>query len=170
MALVNGTPAGEEIWGKAGEDTKLDAKQGDDHLIGSNGNDLLIGGQGDDVLFGGLGKDTFEFGKNANDGDVDYIDDFKFETGGGGDLLKFQNGVKIVGYEATLDGPQNVRGIDLHNDAKAFDVMLTLQWEDKGQIFTQSVYLIDALKNTSWQEDQFLQYLENTGALDLQAA
>ncbi|MEL6439418.1 MAG: hypothetical protein AAFQ80_09220, partial [Cyanobacteria bacterium J06621_8] len=51
----------------------VDAKAGNDTLIGGAGSDTLIGGTGIDELFGGEGSDTFVFG---NGNGTDRIEDF----------------------------------------------------------------------------------------------
>ncbi len=169
--LVPGaTAGGDAIWGIAGTNSKLEGKAGNDQLIGSNGDDLILGGHGSDVLFGGAGEDTFVFDKFAKAGDVDFVDDFKF----GVDSLKFGEGVTILGASASLKGAGiDFNGIDLHNDAKAYDLKLTLQIVDGDKTFTQEVYLVDALKNAGWHADDFEAYLKgiNHGeAVDIQFA
>ena len=57
---------------------------GNDELYGGNGNDILEGGVGNDGLNGGAGDDTYIF--RSGDGS-DTINN----TGGGNDLLKFEN-------------------------------------------------------------------------------
>ena len=144
----------------AGGDTKYDPKQGNDVVIGSTGNDLLIGGQGSDYLFGGAGKDVFEFTKAAFAGDHDYIDDFKLDLG---DTLKIWNGATIVGAEAAFLSEQTMNGQSLHNDAKVYDLTLTLQVNDGDKMFTYEVTLMDVIKNKTFSADQFEAYLETLG-------
>ncbi|WUR14695.1 calcium-binding protein [[Empedobacter] haloabium] len=52
---INGTPAGDNLAGGAGNDT----------LYGQAGNDTLDGGAGNDALYGGDGSDVYRFGKGA---------------------------------------------------------------------------------------------------------
>jgi Ca2+-binding RTX toxin-like protein len=158
MATVTGTGAGEQLWGVAGQNTKIEGKAGDDNLIGSTGNDTLLGGHGSDVMFGGAGKDTFVFDKFAAEGDVDYVTDFQLGT----DMLQFGPGVTITKLEIA-DAGQSFNGISLHNSAKDLDVKLTLQIVDGTKTITQEVYLVDALKNSGWHLAQFEEYLASIG-------
>jgi serralysin len=73
------------IDGGAGDD-RIEAGNGNDVLLGGAGADTLLGGNGDDVLNGGAGQDRltggsgadiFVFAKDAVDGLIDTIVDFK---------------------------------------------------------------------------------------------
>lgn len=162
--LVVGTNSGETLTAPsgAGENTKYDAKGGNDVVIGSTGNDLIIGGSGSDYLFGGAGKDTFEFGKAAFAGDTDYVIDFALNV----DALKFSNdggGTKIVGANAVFFEGTEFNGRTLANDSKVYDLVLTLETTDKGQTFQYTVTLMDVIKNQTFSADQFEAYLASIG-------
>jgi Ca2+-binding RTX toxin-like protein len=140
------------------QNAKIDGKDGDDYLIGKSGDDLLIGGKGSDVMMGGRGADTFAFTKFANEGDVDYVTDFKREDG---DKLSFSGDVKVTKASYVDGGIQEFNGVDLFNDSKALDVVLTIQITDGGKVFEQQIYLVDALKNTTWDLAAFNKYLDD---------
>jgi hypothetical protein len=44
--------------GEAGADRIVEARFGDDHIVGGPGNDLLVARRGNDTVFGGTGNDT----------------------------------------------------------------------------------------------------------------
>jgi Ca2+-binding RTX toxin-like protein len=142
------------------QDAKIDGKDGNDYLIGKAGDDLLIGGKGSDVMHGGRGADTFAFSKFAAEGDVDYVTDFKREEG---DELSFTSDVKITSASYVKGTIQEFNGVDLFNDAKALDVVLTIEITDGTKVFEQQIYLVDALKNTTWDLASFEDYLEGLG-------
>jgi Ca2+-binding RTX toxin-like protein len=160
MDTVTGTSGGDAaLWGIQNDDTKIEGKLGNDHIIGSNGNDLILGHQGSDVLFGGLGRDTFAFTKFASSGDADYVIDFEV----GRDELAFGAGVTITAAKIVNAGA-TFNGVGLSNDAKVLDLQLTLHIVDGGKVFDQTVTLVDSLKNTGWHADQVEAYLSNFGA------
>ncbi len=72
--MLDGGAGNDTLDGNAGNDT-INGGSGDDRLYGGRGDDMLTGGAGSDVLLGGGGYDTFKFG--ANDGRVNYINDFQ---------------------------------------------------------------------------------------------
>lgn len=144
----------------AGGDTKYDSKRGDDVIIGSTGNDLLIGGQGSDYLFGGAGADVFEFSKFATVGDHDYITDFNLALG---DTLKIWNGATIIDATAAFLPEQSMNGRSLFNDARVYDLTLTLQVNDGAKSFTYEVTLMDVIKNQTFSADQYESYLSSLG-------
>ncbi len=61
MAVVNGTAAGDQLFGGTGNDT-ISGLGGDDYLYGQAGDDTLQGGDGNDLLFGDNGNDTLDGG------------------------------------------------------------------------------------------------------------
>jgi Ca2+-binding RTX toxin-like protein len=44
--------------GEAGAERIVEARFGDDHIVGGPGNDLLVARRGNDTVFGGTGNDT----------------------------------------------------------------------------------------------------------------
>ena len=66
MADINGTVGNDRLVGFATDD-KIDAKEGNDTLVGGGGNDELLGGEGNDI---------YEFNANQNNGS-DVIQDDK---------------------------------------------------------------------------------------------
>ncbi len=96
------------------EDNVLDARAGNDTIIGAGGDDTLIGGEGNDSLFGGLGADTYVF--NVGDGRDTILD----------------GGVGSLGDKVVLHGilPSEVTVIVAADDAD--DVKLT--FADGGSI------------------------------------
>lgn len=166
MEVSQGTNAGETLNHVGNDDTKFDAKAGDDYLKGGSGDDLFIGGAGKDVMYGGRGSDTFQFSKFAKAGDVDYILDFELGT----DNLSFLAGTTITGISygdagasATLNQDGSVV-VGLSNDSKVLDLKLTIHVVDGNKVFDQEVWLVDAVKNTNWHEDQWVNYLISKGA------
>jgi hypothetical protein len=165
---TNGADA--ELRASNTQNAKIDAKDGNDYLIGKSGDDLLLGGKGSDVMHGGRGADTFAFTKFANEGDVDYITDFKREEN---DSLSFSSNVKIKSAIYQDGDTQEFNGVELYNDAKTKDVVLTIEITDGGKVFEQQIYLVDALKNTTWDLAAFEDYLAGlgyTGGIDAAAA
>jgi hypothetical protein len=67
--VLRGTPAGEEICGRAGDDV-IEGLEGADRLDGGWGRDTIVGGAGRDRLVGGRGNDTI----HARDGERDTIE------------------------------------------------------------------------------------------------
>ncbi|MBI4194886.1 MAG: hypothetical protein HY526_07395 [Betaproteobacteria bacterium] len=121
----------------------IDAKGGNDSIVGSEGNDILIGGDNDDTLIGGDGDDRLFGNAGADslvggDGD-DYLDggtganilvgdagddllifrDQNTTENGGGDfdILKFDTGINFNATTANLAGITNIEMVDLENSA-----------------------------------------------------
>jgi Ca2+-binding RTX toxin-like protein len=86
MAVVNGTSAGEQLFGGAGNDT-VSGLGGDDFLYGQAGDDTLQGGEGNDVLSGDLGNDSLD-------------------GGAGDDILQGDDGSDILNGGASYDTVQ----------------------------------------------------------------
>ena len=84
--VLNGYDGVDQLLGRAGNDT-LNGGNGNDELYGEEGNDILIGGAGNDYLDGGVGSDTYRFGRGAgqdtiyqNDGAVGKVDAIQFDS------------------------------------------------------------------------------------------
>src|SRR6185503_8417032 len=60
MAVINGTPAADNLVGTAGNDT-IKGAAGNDTIDGGTGNDLVIGGLGNDSIQLGDGDDVFQW-------------------------------------------------------------------------------------------------------------
>jgi Ca2+-binding RTX toxin-like protein len=90
--VINGSSAGDELWGSPSADT-INGLAGNDDLFGNDGNDFLIGGAGNDYLNGGQGTDTAVFSGNF----ADYI--ISFDSGVGTFVLRD----KVNGREGTDD-------------------------------------------------------------------
>lgn len=65
-ATIDGSAADEHLRGTSKSDT-IDARGGDDVVLGGAGGDDLRGGSGDDRIRGGGGDDTINGGPGAND-------------------------------------------------------------------------------------------------------
>ncbi|SFB51057.1 Hemolysin-type calcium-binding repeat-containing protein [Rhizobium sp. NFR07] len=170
MIEQTGTNGADVLVAEAGVN-KLVGKGGNDILIGRNGqNDLLIGGAGSDLLIGGRGADTFQFGKEANNNDVDVIRDFKFENmnDANSDKLSFRffegNNFKITSVTADPDAAGNsFNGFEFSkNSEKMFDLKISISFEDgaRGTIH-QDIVIVDALKNKGWHADAWTDYLSS---------
>lgn len=87
MAL-EGTAESEVLIGYESSGDIINAREGDDRLLGGAGADTLNGGQGSDELNGGLGNDTYLFG--VGDG-ADRIIDIAGES----NVLRFLEGITV---------------------------------------------------------------------------
>lgn len=160
---VTGNTANNTLSALTGDGTsyKLEGKGGDDVLKGSTGNDILMGQQGDDLLFGGLGSDTFVFDKFANKGDLDVILDFDIAK----DHFSLGRGVKIsnveaLHFDAATFSESSKEHTDwtntrLANDSKVKDAVITLDITDGDKHFTQTVVVLDVIKNSTWSLQAF---------------
>ncbi len=57
LAIINGTPGGDILYGSAGADT-INGNGGGDTIYAGDGNDIIDGGPGDDSVYGEGGNDT----------------------------------------------------------------------------------------------------------------
>ena len=87
----------------------------DNGLWGNDGNNLLTGGWGNDYLEGGLGNDAYLY--NRGDGQ-DSIDDL--DQAGGGDILRFGNGINDTDVLAFKSGNNLFFKIKGSNDQIGF--------------------------------------------------
>ena len=81
------------IFGYYNESNTIDAKGGDDTLIGGFEDDILIGGAGDDTLYSGAGNDTYIFNLGDGNDTIDELCFFYHYDDGGIDTLKFGSGI-----------------------------------------------------------------------------
>ncbi|MGV3633054.1 MAG: calcium-binding protein, partial [Pseudorhodoplanes sp.] len=93
----------------------IDARGGNDTLIGSNFNDDLRGGAGDDTLNGGIGNDTLNGGSGSNT--YVFADGYDNDT-----IVKFQAGADTV----------DLTGVAGVND---FSELLDLMQQDGKNVF-----------------------------------
>jgi Ca2+-binding RTX toxin-like protein len=103
---VNGTSAGDVLFGGLGADT-LNGNAGNDTLVGGAGNDTLVGGAGNDSLIGGAGNDLFPF--SVRNFGADTIADFvhgqdKIDVSGlwVGDLATLQPFISQSGNDTVI--------------------------------------------------------------------
>ncbi|WP_432472983.1 VCBS domain-containing protein [Amphritea sp. HPY] len=93
---IEGTAAGETLYGTIGADT-IDALEGNDWIYGGFSSDTIDGGQGNDYLYGEAGDDILTGG---NDTDYDYLyggDGNDTLTGGeGGSTLRGNKGDDVL--------------------------------------------------------------------------
>lgn len=140
---VAGDAGNNTLNGRHGNDTVLGGS-GNDILFGARGDDVLDGGRGNDVLEGGVGKDTFII--NVNQGDVDFITDFRV----GLDTLDL-SGATVLSASIQRVVATEANGYDLRNGASAFDLSLVLS--EGGQ--TQTLHIINSYAfstNAYWEE------------------
>ena len=151
VTTVDGAPGSQTITAPSGNGTsyKYDGKAGNDVIKGSTGNDIVIGGAGSD----------FQFNKFANSGDHDYVVDFAM----GVDTLSIFNGATIKAANYFHDTTGSMNGQGLANDAKVFDLLLTLHVVDGAKEFDYQVTLLDVVKNTTWSANQVEDFLESLG-------
>ena len=81
---MHGEDGNNEMYGEDGDD-ELHGGKGNSKMVGGAGNDLIFSGSGNDYLEGGSGDDTYIFSPGYTGNDV--INN----TGGGNDLLRFDN-------------------------------------------------------------------------------
>ena len=97
------------------------------------------------MLQGGLDNDSFVI--TVNNGDVDWITDFKV----GQDLLDLGEGVSVLSASIQRTVATEANGFDLGNSERAFDLTLTL---GNGSA-TQTLHILDAYAfatNSYWEE------------------
>ncbi|TRW14377.1 choice-of-anchor I family protein [Glacieibacterium frigidum] len=134
---------------------RFDGGDGNDVLVTVLGSDVLIGGDGNDVLAGGLDGDVFLFDK-VDDGAIDIIVDYLRVDN---DSLAFGAGVTVTAAQVGfLSTGQTANGYDLRNEARALDLVLTLE-STAGR---QTVHVLDVFTFTS------VEYWENMLGLDLE--
>lgn len=113
MAVFNGTPGPDRIFGTAANDTlygyggldimyggagndTMAGAAGDDYLVGEAGNDTLKGGADADELFGGAGNDILDGGSTGTDFDI-----VSFYGATTGVTVNFKTGVALDGQGGT---------------------------------------------------------------------
>jgi len=103
----------------------INAKGGDDTVVGTDGNDILIGGDNNDSLVGGEGDDFLDGSAGANvlvggsDSDILIFRDQNTTENGqdGFDVLQFSSGTAFNATAANLSGMTNLEMINLENGA-----------------------------------------------------
>jgi hypothetical protein len=115
-----GNDGNDILFGNANNDL-LKGGNGDDWLLGGKDNDTLIGGLGNDAIFGDLGDDLLTGGDGG--------DFFGFRSGDGVDIIAdFQNGVDIIGLEATFSfSDLAITQVDANTQIVVGDASITLQ-------------------------------------------
>jgi RTX calcium-binding nonapeptide repeat (4 copies)/Calx-beta domain len=117
---ITGNSGNDILFGNANNDM-IKGGDGDDWLLGGKDNDTLIGGLGNDAIFGNLGDDLLTGGDGG--------DFFGFRSGDGTDIIAdFQNGVDIIGIEATFSfADLAITQVDANTKILVGDVSITLQ-------------------------------------------
>jgi Calx-beta domain/RTX calcium-binding nonapeptide repeat (4 copies) len=115
-----GNDGNDILFGNADNDL-IKGGNGDDWLLGGKDNDTLIGGFGNDAIFGDLGDDLLTGGDGG--------DFFGFRSGDGTDIIAdFQNGVDIIGLEATFSfSDLAITQVDANTQIVVGDASITLQ-------------------------------------------
>lgn len=115
-----GNDGNDILFGNANNDL-IQGGEGDDWLLGGKDNDTLIGGAGNDAIFGDLGDDLLTGGDGG--------DFFGFRSGNGADIIAdFQNGVDLIGLEATFSFTDlTITQIEANTQIAVGDVSITLQ-------------------------------------------
>lgn len=110
MAIINGTPQGDFLFGTF-EDDSITAIEGNDFVFAGFGNDFVSGGQGIDFLYGEDGNDSM-FGGTDTD---------LFSGGRGNDFLSGEDGDDIlIGVDLIYPNP-GAGEIDILTGGPGFD-------------------------------------------------
>lgn len=132
MAVLNGTPGPDRIFGTFGNDTLngfggldiligsdgndiLNAAAGYDYLDGGAGNDTLNGGADDDELYGGAGDDIIDGGTTGKDFDI-----VVFYGAFSGVSVNFKTGIALDGE----GGTDTLRDIEIAQGTQFDDVFV----------------------------------------------
>ena len=96
------------------DDQTIEARGGNDVVIGGVGNDIIDGGTGADVLFGGDGDDTFAFKAGGANFGSDTVSDFQ-PGAGTDDVIQFEGSI-FTNFQDVLNAATEV-GDDVVIDA-----------------------------------------------------
>ena len=87
--FINGTAAGDLVYGRAGNDT-INGQGGSDKIAGNQGDDVILNSGGFDTVFGGQGNDRIDYADAPGEDALAIAGNFGNDTitgGGGADLI-----------------------------------------------------------------------------------